>query len=321
MNKTILGLVAGLVLGSGATWIVLHRGGDDVADKSEMPAKEKPSPLRLSAAKREQAGIMLVKAESRALTPEVQAFGRVLDPTALAMVVSEVDTAQAALAASEKELERAKKLFAAGGNASAQTVETAQAAASRDRAALTSAQARLASTWGRQVAHNAAEISAALEKGGSLVRLDVLPGEAPAANAKEARLSLPGQARLVTAEIIGPAPTADAQIQGPSFLALVRDSTLASGAALRATLPGAGETTNLLVLPRSAIVYHQGSAWIFVLGEEDTFERKLVTVGRSLDSDAVAILSGAEPDEQVAATGAQQLLAAELQAGGTGEEP
>jgi hypothetical protein len=65
-------------------------------------------------------------------------------------------------------------------------------------------------------------------------------------------------------------------------------------------------------------VYHQGSAWIFVLGEEDTFERKLVTLGRTT-GDAVAILTGLEPEEQVAATGAEQLLAAELQAGGTAE--
>jgi hypothetical protein len=243
----------------------------------------------------------------------------VLDPTSLATVVAEMETARAALQASEKELDRAKKHFAAGGNASAQAVETAQAGAARDRAALNSAQARLAASWGRQVAQNIAAISAALEKGDSLVRIDVLPGEMPAAEAKEARVTPVGQANSLTAEIIGPAPSADPQFLGSSFLAVVHGASLPVGAALRATLPGAGEAVTALVLPRSAVVYHQGSAWIYVLGEEDNFERKLVTVGRSIGADRIAILSGTDDDDKVAATGAQQLLAGELQAGETPE--
>lgn len=324
MNRLVLGIIVGVALCSGATWLLLHRGTDGAVTKAEAPAakpEEKPNPLRLLAAKREQAGITLVKPERRALAPEVQAFGRVLDPTALATVVAEVETARTALVASGKELERAEKLFAAGGNASAQTVETAQAAAGRDRAALNSAEARLNAAWGRPVAQAAAEILAALAKGGSLVRLDVLLGEAPDVNAKEAHLSVPGRTGVVTAKIIGPAPTADPQIQGGGFIALAYDSGLAAGTALRATLLGIGESSNVLVLPRSAVVYHQGSAWIFVLGEEDTFERKLVTLGRGVGGADVVIQAGAEPDEQVAATGAQQLLAAELQAGGAGGEP
>jgi hypothetical protein len=255
------------------------------------------------------------------LAPEVQGFGRVLDATSFASLVAEVETARGALAASEKELERAKKLFAAGGNASAQAVETAEAGALRDRAALGSALARLNATWGRDVAQNSAMLSAALEKGGALVRIDLLPGEISAAAPKQARVNLPGRTENFIAEIVGPAPAADAQVQGTSFLGLVRESSLAAGAAVRATVAGVGEAANVLAIPRRAVVYHQGSAWIFVLGEEDTFERKLVTLGRGVDGDAVSVLSGLEADEQVATTGAQQLLSAELQAGGAGEEP
>lgn len=326
MNRT-LSLVIGIALGSGATWLLLHRGAAEkpasTAESAAPAAKpeEKPNPLRLPAAKRTQSGITLVKPDAQAVAPEVQAFGRVLDPSTFATVVADVTTARAALDASEKELERVKKLFAAGGNASAQAVETAQAAAARDRATLNSAQARLAAAWGQQVAQNANSIAEALAKGAALIRIDALPGDTPAADAKEARVTPAGQsARAVTAEIIGPAPSADAQVQGASFLALVRDASLPAGAALRATLPGQGGSAQALVLPRSAIVYHQGSAWIYVLGEEDTFERKLVTIGRNIGADKIAVLAGAEADEQVAATGAQQLLAAELQAGGA-EEP
>lgn len=325
MNKILLGFIAGVALGSVGTWLWVHRGTvEKNAPSAETTgvgsSEEKINPLRLSAAQRDQAGITLVKAETQLLTPEVQAFGRVLDPSSLATAVADLATARAALDASEKELERVKKLFTAGGNASGQAVETAQAAAARDAAALNSAQARLTAAWGRQISQNAVAISETLAKGGALIRIDSLPGDSPAPDPKQARVALAGQvANTLAAEIIGPAPNADAQVQGASFLALVRDASLPIGSALRATLPGAGEAAPRLVVPRSAIVYHLGSAWIYALGAAETFERKLVDVGPGIEADKVAILAGAPADEQIVATGAQQLLAAELETGGTGE--
>jgi hypothetical protein len=324
MNKFVVGILAGLLLGGGATWLSLRHSADAAAPKAEAaPAKteEKPNPLRLTPAQREKAGITLAKPSAVELKPEVQGFGRVLDPSALATIVAEVETARAAMAASDKELERAKKLYAANGNASAQAVETAQAAQARDRATLVSAEARLIAGWGRELAQNPAALTEAIEHGATLVRIDLLPGDIAAAGAKQARVTLPGRTEALTAELLGPAPTADPQVQGLSYLALVRESPLSAGAAFRATLPGTGEAASALAIPRSAVVYHQGSAWIFVLGEEDTFERKIVSLGQPAGPDSIAILSGLEPDEQVAATGAQQLLAAELQAGQTEEEP
>lgn len=326
MNKIILGLILGVALGSGATWLWMHRGAaeknlSNAETARAVKPEEKPNLLRLSAAKRDQTGITLVKPEAVSLAPEVQAFGRVLDPSSLATGVADIATARAALDVSEKEFERVKKLFAAGGNASGQAVEIAQAAAVRDQATLNSAQARLTAAWGREIAQNAPAISEALAKGGALIRLDSLPGDSPALDPKQARVTLAGQtANAFTAEIIGAAPSADAQVQGASFLALIRETSLPIGAALRATLPGVGEASPALVVPRSAIVYHQGGAWIYALGATDTFVRKRVEVGRAIDVDKVAILVGAQPDEEIAATGAQQLLAAELQTGGA-EEP
>lgn len=324
MNRTLVGLLVGLALGCGATWYFVRQPSARTEAKSEptaAKAEEKPNPLHLPPAKRDAAGIALVKPSVVALAPEIQGYGRVLDATPLVTLVSEVETARAALDASEKELERAKALFAAGGNASAQAVETAQAAAARDRAAFNSAQARLGSGWGKTVADHADALATALQQGAALVRIDVLPGEGATASVKDARVSLPGSTESYAAEVIGPSPVADPQLQGPSFLAIVRGSPLPSGASLRATLSGAGEATNALAIPRSAVVYHQGSAWIFVLGEEDTFERKLVALGRSDGPDTIVVASGVEPDEQVVARGAEQLLSAELQAGGAPEEP
>jgi hypothetical protein len=155
MNKTIVGLIVGLLIGAGGTWFVLHRTGEAPAAKSDAPAaaaeKPKENPLKVPPAKRTALGITLAKPTEATIAPEVPAFGRVLDASPLVTLVAELATARAQSTASQKELERAKKLFAAGGNASAQSVETAQVAAARDQAALGAAPARRPARWGRDI--------------------------------------------------------------------------------------------------------------------------------------------------------------------------
>jgi hypothetical protein len=159
-----------------------------------------------------------------------------------------------------------------------------------------------------------------VDQGAALARIDLLPDEVPAPAPKEATVEVPGRGE-VTARIIGPVLVADTQLQGPGFLVLIPGGRLPAGAYFRGRLPGSGETAHGLTVPRNAVVYHQGSAWVYVFGEEDTFERRLVTLGRAMGRDRVVVATGIEADDQIAVTGAQQLLAAELQAGGAGEEP
>jgi hypothetical protein len=317
MNKTLVCVIVGIVLGATGMWLVNARHAAAEPAKPEPAAAEKPkeNPLHLPPAKRDAAGVKLAQPEVASIAPEVMAYGRVLDPTTLIVGTTEVATARAALTASQKEADRARKLFAAGGNASAQAVETAEANLGRDRAALAAAQAKLAANWGGAIVDHLDELAAAVQHGSALARLDLLPGDHPAANPARAQITLPGGGEAFAADVLGAAAVADSQVQGPSFLVLLRDHPLAAGTAVRATLPGEGAAAKAVVVPRSAIVYHQGSAWAFVLGEEDTFERKLVTVDRAVGQ-GVAVTSGLEPSEQVVIAGAQQLLSAELQAGG-----
>lgn len=287
------------------------------AEPAEPPA---PNPTKFSAAKRAAAGITLAKPTSMALKPEVKGFGRVLDATPFLALIAERDTAAAAHEGSAKELDRVRKLFANDTNVSAQAVEAAEAAEARDRAALTSARMRLNTSWGHELSGAASgPIVEAIEKGGALVRLDLLPGDVPAGTPKESTVALLGSKEVYPAEILGSAPTADPQMQGSSYIAVVRDHSLPAGAVLRVTVVGAGDAEKVLTIPRSAIVYHQGSPWVYVLGEEDTFFRRLVALGRSTPN-GVVVTEGLTEDDQVAITGPQQLLSAELQAGGAAEE-
>ena len=200
MKKFFVGALAGVVVGAAAAWIILSSHGSAEAakpDAAKLAEKPKENPLHLAPDKRKAAGITLAKAAEATLAPEVQAFGRVLDPTGFVALAAEQETARTALAASEKELQRVQKLFAAGGNATAQAVEAAEAAVARDRAALASAHARLLAGWGRELAAKAdlRSVTDALEKGRSLVRLDVLAGDSLAANVKTARVALAAPTR------------------------------------------------------------------------------------------------------------------------------
>src|SRR3954468_2896506 len=218
MKKTVIGLLVGLIVGvMAARWYAhtpesAEKGKADAAAKPEEKPKE--NPLHLPADKRTAAGITLAKPSEVTLAPEVQAFGRVLDPTALATAAADVETTRTALAASEKELQRVQKLFAAGGNATAQAVEAAEATVARDRGALAAARVRMLAGWGRELASVAdlRYVTEALEKGRSLVRIDLLLGESAVANPKTAKIGLTGSKEAFDAEIIGGAPTADPQI-------------------------------------------------------------------------------------------------------------
>lgn len=318
MKKILFGILIGASAGVGAM-LLFPRSHNQIKPASEVAAPaspEKEHPLHFPPAKRNTAGITLEKPTEFSLAAETPAFGQVIDPTPLVSLVAEVASTHATTVASEKEYARVKRLFDAAGNVSAQVVDTAEASAARDRVAATSARMRLMATWGRNLAGNLEVVGKAIEEGATLVRLDVLPGEIVSTAPKKAHVSLIGGGEIFEAEVIGFAATADPQVQGASFTALVKGRSLPVGAALRATISDAGEPVKVLVVPRDAIVYHQGSAWAFVLEEEDTFERKLVSLGRSAPNNRVVIIQGLTADEQVVITGAQQLLAVELQAGG-----
>src|SRR5262249_13156582 len=111
--------------------------------------------------------------------------------------------------------------------------------------------------------------------------------------------------------VIGNAPTADPQIQGPAYLALWQNAPLAPGTELRATLPGPGPAQDALVAPRSAFVRHEGGVFVYVQTGTGGHERRLVTLGASRP-DGIVVTEGVAAGDKLVVTGAQQLLATEV---------
>ena len=250
------------------------------------------------------------------LHPEVKAYGRVLDPSPLVSLVAELAVAQAASDASQAELKRSKTL-AAQNNASERALQAAESAATRDRVQVEAARLRMLSGWGSAIAGRN-DLPAFVQSLGSqasvLVELDLPAGEAANALPTGARLiGLADDPKPIEAQLIGPATTVDAQMQGKGFLFLVapNPSRLAPGAAVTGFLSLPGEAQSGVAVPREAVVRFNGTTWGYVQMGDDTFQRTEVALDRPLEK-GWFVREGLKPQDKVVSVGAQQLLSEEL---------
>jgi hypothetical protein len=316
------------VLGAAVTWTALRRGEHD----EKKPAEEHKAESRvlhtndqtfvkLDKVARDKVGLQLATLEAVSLAREVKVAGRVLDPTPLAALLADNATARAALDASRKDLDRLK-ILAQEQNTSARSLESAAAAAQRDQIAVDVAQMKLISGWGKVIAGQKDLPTFAASLVGheaALVRLDVALGDAPKDAPIGARIAaLNATDSPADAEFLGPAPSADPQTQGQGFLCLVKNADFAPAAAVVGWLTLPGKPEEGVVIPRAAIVRHEGEAFVYVQTGDELFLRKEIELHHPTAKGWFTD-EGFKPGEKLVIVGAQQLLSEELKGEG-GEE-
>jgi hypothetical protein len=342
VSKVILGVVLGLALGAaGALTFVKYPAVADFLGLSETSKEEEPqtgTEAEASFIQHDAQGQTVIKLEpneqsliglkvaplAAAQSPaEVRGFGRVLDPTPLAALVTEGTAAQAALQASTKEYERVKTLFAQDQNASARALETAEAAMNKDRVALESARWRLLAGWGKEIVAQPdlpAFVASLAARQAVLMRVDVPLGEqlqAPPAAVRVAAVGMPED--MIEAQVLGPAPTTDPQVQTEGYLLLAKTEALTPGAALRAWLAVPGPARSGVIIPREAVLRHEGKTFVYLQTLDDAFQRRAVTLERPLGNGWFTD-QDFKPQDKVVVVGAQQLLSEELKGQGGEEE-
>lgn len=303
------------------------------ADSKESPAEKAPTSLvkhgtngevmlTIETNLQQTIGLQVGALELAKLNPELRAYGHVLDPSGLASLTGELLTAQAAQRASEAELKRTKTL-AAQNNASEKAVQAAEAAAAHDQAQLQSVRLRLLSSWGTSLAQRS-DLPDLVQALGSLstalVELELPAAEALSGMPTAARLyTLNDETNAIEAQLLGPAPSVDPQMQGHGFLLQVTPNAgLVPGAALTGYLSLPGEPRSGVLLPRSAVVRFDGSTWVYLQVSDDTFKRESVSLETPLAGGW--FLRGLQPKDKVVTVGAQQLLSEELKGQGGGAE-
>jgi hypothetical protein len=275
-------------------------------------------------------GIEMSEPEKAELAPRRIAFGRVLDPTPLVTLDSDLAAAEAALSASRAEHERTQKLLAAGENTSRKAAETAEAQFRADEIKVAGLNRQAQLQWGEAGVGDAAkrrEFVESLVRGeDALVRVDLLPGDAVSEQPRSAKLLVLGREQQpIETKLISPAAAADPRTQAQGFILRVTKPPFAlrPGMALTAWLELAEQPRAGFTVPRSAVLRHDGRTWVFVQEEEEKFVRKAVVLDSPVESGwfVAGENGGVKGDDLLVVVGAQALLSEEMKAAsGGGEE-
>jgi hypothetical protein len=322
----ILGLILGGVL---AAWWMDHRATEEKPKETEHETESRVHHgtngevvIKLDAATQSRMGLQTAVLQSITLHPEVQGFGRVLDPAPLGAAAADILTATAALDASMREHERVKTLHAQGQNASARAVEAAEAAMKRDRVMLDAARLRLLSGWGAGLADRGdlpALVQRLARQEAALIEIGLPLGSDAPSRTVEARLSATGtDTPLGPVEFLGPSPNADPQTRGPGFLFLAGGSALRPGTAVSGRLSREGPSRTGMLVPSDALLYHEGQRFVYLQSAQDTFTRVEVKPEGPAPGGWV-VGEGLAVDARVVTVGGQQLLSEELKGRGGDE--
>lgn len=256
------------------------------ADQSSEPT------VVLTAAAVQRAGIVAMPLAAVPYRHEIAAYGSVVDVQALAAARVGIAAAQAAAVgaaatarSARQELERTRTLHADDQNASTRALEAAVAAArgaSADEAATRAAEsaqtAAVIQAWGPVVGRWAVDGSAAFDR--LLTRHQVLVLLSVASDtgiaAPPASVAVWSSGPSVKATYVSPATRVDPRIQGLAYFYIATAApSLLPGTNVSAPFP-IGAPVSAVNVPRSAVVWAEGGAWVYVRTGPTTFVRRRI---------------------------------------------
>ena len=316
-------------------WIGMHKqqeksAANPAAEGAAAPAEDPPAEFTVTLDKEMAGALAIGTAPPRAFSQQATrlAFGSVIDPSPLVTLDGDLTAAEAALGASQAENERTKAL-AATHDASKQSAEAAEARFLADKVKVDGLIRGAQIQWGviftRDTANRRTLINDLVMGSVSLMRVDVMPGDALVEMPVSAQIVVMGREGqpIATREILS-ATVADPKTQAQGFILRVAKPpfTLRPGMALSAWLKLPGEPRAGFMIPRAAVLRHDGRTWIYVRKDEEKFVRKPVTLDTPLDADQgwfITADGGVAADDEIVGTGASSLLSQELKSQGGGE--
>ena len=297
-------------------------GKDDAADKKPAAEKaETETGVSLKAEEIKSLGITTQPAQAASYRAAVSGYGVVVALDSFAQLDADVMSAQAAAAQSQAAAVRARSL-ATGEEAavSREVVETANAKAEADQAALMLARRKAEASLGRG-APSLATVRARLASGASvLVRATFPLGALGSEMPRQLQVTRLGAARQGwTARTIWEAP-ADPAFPGRGFYVLVDGSDLAQNEHVTVEVPVGAAAAGVMV-PTEALVYGQNQAWAYVQQEPGKFQRVGIDPAKTMAGGYfLPEASGVKPGQAMVIKGAGLLLARELNPSTEAEE-
>lgn len=317
--------------GAGVLALTLYAAGLLGQGTSPKPARDETAERKASAGEavgviaidadtQRRLGIVVAPLTSSSDAETLDGFAKGLDVAPLAAIIAEIDTAEAAAAASTAEARRLEALYRQDVSASRRSVEAARAQAQGDMARVRLAQQRIGIEFGpgllRLGVMQVRQLAAAIANGeAALVRIDI-----PGANlAPGTAVSVAAGPATSMVRVLGPAGAADARLQSAGVLAVLRGPIARqslTGRVLTARI-AAGPARAGLLVPRDAIVRFQGQMWVYRLTAKG-FVRVALSDPVSV-SEGWLVGSGLSPADRIAVRGGAGLLAIDIGGAGQGQ--
>ena len=335
-RNAILAILLAVVVIGFVIWAFLSSRKDVAAEAQ----REKPiaAPSRLSVvggvtlvtldtATLARSGIVVAPLAPASLARQQQAFATVVDLRDLfdtqktyVIAKAEGERAAAELVVSQREYERLRALNADHKNVSDKAVEAAYAtyrgAQANAESALNAVQ--IASATAEQQ-FGAALAQRAISTGGlaafttrQQVVLQVsFPSDAASAAPPQITVTAP-DGRLVSARLLGTAGRTDPKLQGRTFLYIAPGTSagLLPGMNVQVYL-ATGSVSGGVLIPTSAVVWTQGTSWVYLEQQAGKFARRPVPLD-SPTPNGWFVTTGFMPGERVVVTGAQLILSEEF---------
>ena len=233
------------------------------------------------------------------------------------------------LVISRNEYMRAKMLFSSNKYLSLEKLQSAGAAYNSDIADseaaflnLSGLEGEIVQTWGSVIAkwivHNSPVAKRLVEHRLSIVLITLPADESVNQPPRIAEIGGTG-GKPLTAKLISISPVSNAAIQGVSYFYQVpTEPYLPVGMNVIAHLPVGAQAIGVMV-PSSAVVWQNGSAWVFLKTEETHFAQKEISLAEPTGN-GWFVIRGVKPGDEVVIHGAQLLLSQKFTAQAQGDD-
>jgi hypothetical protein len=314
--KMLAAFATCLVIATGA--VTTGAVAADDSDEGAAGTPASPKAITVDAAAQARFGVVITTLKGAAAPTGTATTARVLDPSPLLQLDSELAAASASFAASRAEALRMRKLYAEDRTASARAVEAASAQEQADLQRVNAAHRQLALEWGGGVAdlqaHRRAELLNELAGArAELVRVEIPTGLpiSHAGSSIEVRGNSAGE--VFAGVVLGILPIADPRLQTRGVLVELKgaEAKLPIGQMLSAEVPAA-EVAGVdgVIVPRAALLRRDSRVWVYVQTDPTRFTRREVRDYRPVVS-GWFVGKGFAPGDRVVAAGAAALLGVE----------
>ena len=290
-----------------------------------------PQSLQLTEAQRQTAGLEVIVARRAEVQPEIAVLGKIVDLSPLLELraryraaLSEFKIAEAASALALQNRDRLAKLNQEAIIANKELVRadseltSVQVRSATSRQRLGEIREEALHSWGPEL------FRLAIAEDSELWNRLLTRREALLLIALPANMELPAGTRqvyvarnrdrqhAVVADFLAPAPNTDTVVQGETYFFHVNALRLRTGMRVDAWIANRGGAAAGVFIPAAAVLWHGGSAWVYVETRPGNFERRPLRDAVEYGSDWF-VRTGFRGGEHIVTVGGQLLLSEEMQ--------